>query len=300
MRPSVRAPSPGLLPPEDLIRLGPLELIARLVVEGTLAGRHRSPGRGGSLEFAEHRPYARGDDLRRVDWKVYGRTDRWFVRESEEETNLRATLVLDASASMAWGSDGVSKWDYARLVVAALAHLLLEQRDAVGLATFAGSLTGFVAPGGGRGQRARLMAALEGARPGGETAPEGPFKDLAERLPRRGLLVLVSDLLGPPGRFLPGLRFFRQRKHEVVVFHVLDRLERDPEGLGQAPGLVDVETRRRLEVGPRDLAEGYRAELARLEGEYRAQAHDRGFDFVPLTTDRPVAEALGQWLDRRR
>lgn len=288
------------MPPTELLELGSLDLVARLAVEGTMSGRHRSPARGGAMEFAEHRPYVPGDDLRRIDWKVYGRTDRYYVRESEEETNLRATLVLDRSASMGFASAGhPAKWAYGRLLAASLAHLLIAQHDAVGLATFSAGLDAFVPPRAGRAQRARILEALESTRPAGETRPEGPFRDLAERLPRRGLLVVVSDLLGPPERFLPGLRYFRYRKHEIVLFHLLDPAERSLEGLGPAPALTDAETGRVVRAAPESLAPGYADALAELEATYRGQAHDRGFDFVPLTTSDPVAVALGRYLASR-
>ncbi|HET6637771.1 MAG TPA: DUF58 domain-containing protein, partial [Gemmatimonadota bacterium] len=265
-RPGVRA---GLLSPQDMVRLGSLELVARLVVEGYLAGRHKSPGLGGSLEFAEHRPYVPGDDLRRVDWKVYGRSDRWYVRESEQETNLRATLVLDASASMAFASAGLpSKWAYGRVLAAALAWVFLAQQDAVGLVTFGDGIRAYIPPRAGSAQRARLFAALEAEGAEGGTSPEGPFRELAERLPRRGLLVLVSDLLGPPERFLPGLRYFRHRKHEVVVFHVLDPAERSLGALPSGGEIVDAETGRTVRARPEELAEGYGEELEALERLY--------------------------------
>lgn len=290
-----------LLPARELLRLGSLELVARLVVEGYLAGRHRSPGLGGSLEFAEHRPYVQGDDLRRVDWKVYGRTDRWYVRESEQETNLRATLVVDASASMGYASQDLpSKWLYARAMAASLAWLLLAQQDAVGLATFGDGIRAFVPPRGGRAQRARLFAALEAEEAAGGTSPEGPFRQLAERLPRRGLLILISDLLGPPERFLPGLRYFRHRKHEVVVFQVLDPAERSLAGLPSGEEIVDAETGRSIHARPEELAEGYGEELEALERTYREQAHDRGFDWVPVSTEEPVPAVLGRYLAARR
>lgn len=289
------------MPPRELLELGGLELIARLVVEGYLAGRHRSPGRGGSLEFAEHRPYVPGDDLRRVDWKVFARTDRHYVRESEEETNLRATIVLDASGSMSFGGAQVpTKWEYSRLLAAVLGHLLLAQHDAVGLAVFSDEITRFVPPHGGRSQRVRLMQALSAAEPGGETSPEGPFRELVERLPRRGLLVLISDLLGPPDRFLPGLRYFRYRKHEIVVMHVLDPSERTLSGLSRPGEILDVETGRTLRAEFAELSRGYREALAELESSYRRQAHDHGFDFVPLTTDEPLGATLGRYLSARR
>lgn len=290
----------ALLSPAELLRLGSLDFVARLVVEGFLAGRHRSPGRGGSLEFAEHRAYVPGDDLRRIDWKVFGRSDRFYVRESEEETNLRAMLVLDVSASMAWRGEGpVSKLDYARIVGAALGHLLLGQQDAVGLAAIADSLILYHPPRGGPGQRARLMEALSALEAAGETHPEEPFRELADRLPRRGVLLLISDLLGPTERFLPGLRYFRHRKHEVVVLHVLDPAERTLAGLEGAPSVVDAETGRMLRA-PAELAGGYRKALEELEAAYRRQAHDRGFDYVPLSTDEPVGRALGRYLEGRR
>ncbi|HEY7471759.1 MAG TPA: DUF58 domain-containing protein [Gemmatimonadota bacterium] len=293
--------SAALLPPEELLGLGSLELVARLVVEGYLAGRHRSPGLGGSLEFAEHRPYVPGDDLRRVDWKVYGRTDRWYVRESEQETNLRATLVLDASASMGFASDGrPSKWAYGRALAASLAWLLLAQQDAVGLATFGDGMRAFIPPRAGPSQRARIFAALEAEEAREGTSPEGPFRELAERLPRRGLLILVSDLLGPPDRFLPGLRYFRHRRHEVVVFHVLDPAERSLAELPAGGEIVDAETGRSIRARPEELAEGYLEELESLERRYRDQARDRGFDWVRVTTDEPVAAVLGRYLAGRR
>lgn len=298
---AARASGAALLPPQDLLRLGSLELVARLVVEGYLAGRHKSPGLGGSLEFAEHRPYVPGDDLRRVDWKVYGRSDRWYVRESEQETNLRATLVLDASASMGFASGELpSKWAYGRALAASLAWLLLAQQDAVGLATFGDGIRAFIPPRAGRAQRARLFAALEAEEAAGGTSPEGPFRELAERLPRRGLLVLVSDLLGPPDRFLPGLRYFRHRKHEVVVFQVLDPAERSLAKLPPGGEIVDAETGRAVHARPEELAEGYREELEALERLYRDQAHDRGFDWVAVTTDEPLTAVLGRYLTARR
>ncbi|HYO45944.1 MAG TPA: DUF58 domain-containing protein [Gemmatimonadota bacterium] len=301
IRDAGRASGAALLPPQELLRLGSLELVARLVVEGYLAGRHKSPGLGGSLEFAEHRPYVPGDDLRRVDWKVYGRSDRWYVRESEQETNLRATLVLDASASMGFASGELpSKWAYGRALAASLAWLLLAQQDAVGLATFGDGIRAFIPPRAGRAQRARLFAALEAEEAGGGTSPEGPFRELAERLPRRGLLVLVSDLLGPPDRFLPGLRYFRYRKHEVVVFQVLDPAERSLAKLPPGGEIVDAETGRAVHARPEELAEGYREELEALERLYRDQAHDRGFDWVAVTTDEPVTAVLGRYLTARR
>lgn len=298
---AARASGAALLPPQDLLRLGSLELVARLVVEGYLAGRHKSPGLGGSLEFAEHRPYVPGDDLRRVDWKVYGRSDRWYVRESEQETNLRATLVLDASASMGFASGELpSKWAYGRALAASLAWLLLAQQDAVGLATFGDGIRAFIPPRAGRAQRARLFATLEAEEAAGGTSPEGPFRELAERLPRRGLLVLVSDLLGPPDRFLPGLRYFRHRKHEVVVFQVLDPAERSLAKLPPGGEIVDAETGRAVHARPEELAEGYREELEALERLYQDQAHDRGFDWVAVTTDEPLTAVLGRYLTARR
>lgn len=295
------ARNPAFLPPTELLRLGGLDLVSRLVADGFLAGRHRSASRGGSLEFAEHRAYVRGDDLRRVDWKVFARTDRFFMRESEAETNLRAMLLLDASASMGFSTDGrPTKLRYAAAMAAALAHLLLQQHDAVGLASFGEELHSFLPPRGGASQRTRILTQLEALAPKGETSPEGPFRELAERVPRRGLLLLLSDLMGPPERFVPGLQFFRHRGHEVIVFQLLDPGERSLEALGDVGRLRDAESGRIVDAVPAVLASGYRRELAALEAEYRHQAHERGFDFASFSTDEPLGVALARYLGRRR
>src|SRR5687768_10154684 len=225
----VDAPPPrtrlDLLDPMEVARLGGLQLVAEGVVEGFLAGLHRSPRRGFSVEFAEHRMYQPGDDLRYVDWKIVGRNDRYYVKQFEEETNLRAMLVLDASRSMAWSGDAeavLPKLAYAQRLVAALSLVLLRQRDATGLIAFDEDVRAVTPPRARMAHWRQLLAALEGLRPGQGTAAEPALRRVVDHLRRRGLVVFVSDLLLDRDLALTALRFLRHRGHQVLVLHIMD------------------------------------------------------------------------------
>ena len=218
-----------LLDDEALDRLHRLELLARGVVEGFVAGRHRSPYKGFSVEFAEHRQYAPGDDIRDLDWRAYGKSDRYYIKQYVEETNLRATILLDASGSMGYRgnlaarADGqvLSKFEYARFLAASLAHLMIHQQDAVGLLTFDTQIRGHIPPRSRPGHLRVLLGELVAADCGGETAIAPILHDVAHRSHRRGLMVVISDLLDDPGEILRALHHFRHRRHEVMVLHVL-------------------------------------------------------------------------------
>lgn len=218
-----------LLDDEALARLHRLELLARGVVEGFVAGRHRSPYKGFSVEFAEHRQYAPGDDIRDLDWRAYGKSDRYYVKQYVEETNLRATILLDASGSMGYRgnlaarADGrmLSKFEYGRCLAASLAHLMIHQQDAVGLLTFDTQIRGHIPPRSRPGHLRVLLGELVAAGCGGETAIAPILHDIAQRSHRRGLMVVISDLLDDPGEILRSLHHFRHRRHEVMVLHVL-------------------------------------------------------------------------------
>jgi len=218
-----------LLDDEALDRLHRLELLARGVVEGFVAGRHRSPYKGFSVEFAEHRQYAPGDDIRDLDWRAYGKSDRYYIKQYVEETNLRATILLDASGSMGYRgnlaarADGqvLSKFEYARFLAASLAHLMIHQQDAVGLLTFDTQIRGYIPPRSRPGHLRVLLGELVAADCGGETAIAPILHDVAHRSHRRGLMVVISDLLDDPGEILRALHHFRHRRHEVMVLHVL-------------------------------------------------------------------------------
>ncbi|MEW4571496.1 DUF58 domain-containing protein, partial [Tautonia sp. JC769] len=209
------------LDPEALARFGRLELLAKLVVEGVVSGLHRSPFKGFSVEFAEHRPYGPGDEIRHIDWRAFGKTDRYYVREYEEETNLKAYLVLDTSGSMGFAGRTVSKLEHARRLAASLAYLMIRQRDAVGLVTFDGEVRSMIPARSAPGHFSVLCRAMEQAQPGGEAPLHRVLHALAERIRRRGLIVIFSDGLDDLDALSQSLRHLRHRHHEVLFFHIL-------------------------------------------------------------------------------
>src|SRR5262245_36115680 len=211
--------------PKIISKVAKLDLRARLVVEGYVAGVHKSPFKGFSVEFAEHREYAAGDDLRYLDWKVFGKTDRYYIKQYEEETNLVCHLVLDTSQSMDFGTEGIRKFDYARTIAAALAYLVIGQHDAAGLVTFDEKIRSVAPPGSHGGHLRRLFDLLEKAQAGGKTAIGPVLVNVADKLRKRGLVVVVSDLVGDVEDVLRGLRRLRGHRHDVIVFHVLDPAE---------------------------------------------------------------------------
>ena len=250
---------PRLLDPHFISKLTRLDLTARLVVEGFLTGLHRSPYHGFSVEFAEHRQYMPGDPLRHLDWRVLAKSDRKFIKQYEEETNLRSMLLVDTSASMGYGSHGVTKLDYARQLAAALAYLMLRQNDAVGMFAFATGRAELIPPRSTLGHARPLLLLLERLTPGGTTDFASSLHSLAERMTRRGLVILISDLLDDPERIAQAIHHFRHRKHEVLVFHVLDPQEVAFDFEREAV-YVDLETGERVTTRPQELRTDYRAD----------------------------------------
>jgi uncharacterized protein (DUF58 family) len=278
---------------EVLERLGNVFVGARQAVESILAGQHRSVRRGLSVEFAGHRPYQPGDDLRRLDWVVYGRTDRWDVRLYEEETRLRATVVLDASGSMRFGSAGTSKLDYAKLLVAALSFLMVRQSDTVGLAVCDTEVRSHLPPRGTMGHALTLIDRLEQVTPGGETALGGVLELLAPRLVRRGLVILVTDAFDDPESLARGLRLLRYRKQDVRLLQVIDPVERafPFQGMIEFVGL-EQEPRQRLD-GDRVRA-FYQESLAAHRARLAELCHGMGIQLETLRTDEDLALALAR------
>jgi uncharacterized protein (DUF58 family) len=290
-----------LLTPAQLAALGGLELVARRVVEGFIAGLHRSPHRGFSVEFAEHRAYQPGDDLRFVDWRMFGRSDRYYVKQFEEETNLRATLLVDASASMGWTSrpgDLPSKLWYAKQLAASLALLLLRQGDAVGLVAFDERIRARHEPRARPSQWRTLLGTLQELEAGRKTEASGALRDVATRLRRRGLVVLLSDLLVDPEPTRTALRFLRHRGHEVLVFHVMDPGERELPPVRDAR-FMDPETGDELPISVADLRAEYRTAVAEAVEEWRATLAPEGMDYVVVATDQPMVHALRRYLHKR-
>ena len=289
------------LDPEVISRLGRLDLVARLVVEGFITGLHRSPYHGFSVEFSEHRPYIPGDSLRDLDWKAYAKSDRLYVKQYEEETNLKAYLLLDASGSMAFQDGGpMSKFRYASCLVAALSYLLLRQRDATGLMLFRQDIVSYVPPRSVQSHLQQLLKTVSQTEPGEDTKMGPAFHDLAERIARRGLVVVLSDLLDDPAAVMAGLRHFRHRGHEVVVFHLLDPREVDLE-LGNQTRFYDLEAPdRTLTTQPWHIKEEYRQQMAELVQTYRYHCSEARIDYVQIDTSTPFDMALSRFLAHRK
>ena len=295
------ASRPDLLDPATLSQLGGIEFITRGVVEGFLMGLHRSPHRGFSAEFAELRAYQAGDDLRYIDWRMFGRSDRYYVKQFEQETNLRAHLLVDVSESMGWSSEpGVqpTKLWYAKHLAASLAMILLRQGDAVGMAAFHDRIVERVRARGGRRQWSELARRLTRLEASGGTAAESALRDLAVRLTRRGLVVLLSDLLVRPDETLTALKFLRHHGHEVLVFHLLDPGERELPPASEAR-FFDPETNDELLVSIADIRAEYRKAVADALEEWQRKLRPHGIDYQVIDTDQPLSGALRAYLRKR-
>lgn len=284
---------------DTIATLSNMQLRARLVVEGFIVGLHKSPYHGFSVEFAEHRAYGPGDDLRYLDWRLYGKTDRFYVKQFEEETNLKAHLMLDTSRSMAYGSGDVTKLQYGSYLAAALTYLLLRQQDAVGLTLFSDDIHHHVRPSSRPSMLNNLLGMLENVEPGGETAVGSSLHRLAERINRRGLIILISDLLDEIDPILNGFKHFRHDRHEVLVFHILDPREVDF-AFGAQAKFRDMETGEILATEPWHIQQAYRDTVQKFRSEMGARCREQRIDYIPLTTDQPLDIALLAYLNKRQ
>jgi uncharacterized protein (DUF58 family) len=285
--------------PKVLAGISNLYLRARWVVEGMMSGLHRSRAKGFSVEFEEHREYSPGDEIRRIDWKALGKFDRYFIKEYEDETNLRAYLLLDASASMNYASDGVTKFDYACTLTASLAYLILRQQDAAGVVTFSDRIDSFVPPRAKRDYLTQILHALENRGPGGETNVGRILDDIAGQVKRRGLIVLVSDLLDEPAEILRGLRQFRFKGNDVIVFHVLDPAELNLPFDGNIL-FEDLETASlQVITDPRAIRSTYEQVVKEFVNDLRKQCHDNTIDYQLISTATPLDQALASYLSWR-
>ncbi len=287
-----------LLRPDAVRRIRQLELRARRAVEGFLSGMHRSPYFGQSVEFLQHRPYAAGDDLRHIDWKVWARQDRLHIKQYEEETNLRCAIAVDSSASMQYGSGETNKYDYASSVAAALSMLLLRQQDAPSLITFAQDIRVTVPPKTSHGQLDRILHALDGTQPTDATNLVNVLTKTAESLPRRGMVVLISDLLGIKDDLVDGLGMLRQRGHEVLVLHTVhrDELEFPFSGATRFEGLEAMEM---LNCNPRALREEYLAAVQEWLERTRRSCARLMVDYKLAVTDESIGGVLAAFLAAR-
>lgn len=292
--------SPALFDPGRFAELQGLELKARLIVEGYLAGLHRSPYRGFSVEFAEHREYVPGDDLRYVDWKVFGKTDRFYLKQYDEETNFACTLLVDTSESMTYRSDSASasKLEYAQWTAAALAYLIIRQRDAVGVATFDDAVRQYIRPGSTAGQWREVCRALETAAGVGRSALGQSLQEIAERIVRRGIVVVVSDFFDDFDALARGLRHLHYRRHDVLLLQIIDPAELDFPF--ESPTLFrGLEQWRDVLTDPRGIRHSYLSELQHHLGRLKGLARELGFDYALLRTDQPLGPALAAVLAQR-
>ncbi len=286
------------LRPEVTGRIRRLELTARRVVEGFLSGMHRSPYSGQSIEFLQHRQYTPGDEIRHIDWKVYARQDRLHVKQYEEETNLRLTLMVDRSGSMAYGNGGSNKFDYSASIAASLAYLALRQKDAAGLYTFDTVVRASVPARSNQVQLTRILSMLDAVGADGRTDLPGVAREIAQGIPRRGLVVIISDLLGVDS-LLDGLRVLRQRGHDVALFHVLhdDELEFNFTGATRFEGL---ETDDFLNCNPRALREGYLQALNSFLDKTRKICGRLSIEYMLVRTSEPLDAVMAKFLATRQ
>jgi len=292
-----------LLTPSDVRKIANLQVLARSVVEGFCSGLHRSPHKGFSVEFREHRPYVPGDDLRTIDWKLFGKTDRLYIREYEEETNVRCTMLVDCSGSMAYRgtrSDGLSKHDYAVRAAACLSWLMLQQQDSVGLVTFDTSIRRYIPPRARPRHLKHLMTELAVQQPGAETQLADVFHQIAARIHRRGLVMILSDLFGDVDQLMKALAHFRHARHEVVIFQIWDPDELDfPFRQWTQFASLENSSQRHL-VDPAQLRKAYLQKLQEYRDQLARGCSRNRIALVPLVTSQPPADALAAWLAIRR
>lgn len=288
------------LRPDVIAQIANMELRARLVVEGFITGLHRSPYHGFSVEFSEHRPYMPGDEIKHVDWKAFAKTDRYFIKQFEEETNLKSYIIMDASGSMGYSSEGrLTKIQYASYIAAALAYLMTEQRDAVGLIIFDEAVRLSLPPKATRPYLHQLLRELETLKPGHKTGTAGTLHQVAEGIRRRGLVIILSDLFDDPESVVKAFKHFRHRGHEVIVMQVLDPLERSFAFGGDAV-FRDLETREEMMTRPWHIEKAYRETLRLFIERYKQECLDNNIDFILLDTATPFDKALFEYLNKRK
>jgi uncharacterized protein (DUF58 family) len=294
-------PSPSIhFDPSSLAKYGHLVMVARNVVEGFLTGVHKSPYKGFSVEFAEHRQYYPGDEIRHIDWRAYGKTDRYYIKEFEEETNLKAYLLVDASGSMAYRGQGPSKFEYAQYIAASLAYLMLHQLDAVGLIVHDTKVRTQIQPRAQSKHLLNLLHTLEKTEPGGETSLAPIWHDLAGQFRRRGLIIILSDCFDQVGPLMRALQHFRHRRHEVILFHILapEEIEFPFKKWTQFRNLEVAG--HKLLVDPQQLRKEYLKNFQAFCEQLRQQAGRMQIDYHRMRTDEPVDRALGYYLTSRQ
>jgi uncharacterized protein (DUF58 family) len=288
------------LQPDVVAKLSNMEIVARLVVEGFITGLHKSPYHGFSVEFAEHRQYMPGDEPKHIDWKIYGKTDRYYIKQFEEETNLKSYIVLDASRSMTYSSNGkMSKLEYASYIAAALSYLMVQQRDAVGLTIYDEKVRTHMPPHATKSYLKAILKQLELTEASNKTGTAASLHQIAERIKRRGLVIILSDLFDKPNEVAAAFKHFRHKKNEVIVMQILDPMERSFAFGGDAV-FKDMETSEEITTQPAHLQKAYQDEMNKFLDFYKKECRENNIDYVLLDTSTPFDTALFQYLNKRR
>ncbi len=286
------------LRPETVALLNSMSLRARLVVEGYIIGHHRSPYHGFSVEFAEHRSYGPDDEIKHIDWKLLGKTDRLYVKRYEEETNLRAHIILDTSKSMLYSSAEVSKLSYANSLAASLSYLMINQQDAVGIAKFSDKIDTFIPPKARPSHLNLILSQLDDKYSGYDTQIGIVLHELADRIRKRGMVILISDLLYKPENIMKGLKHFRHQNQEVIVFHIKDRKESEFD-FNTRTKFFDMETGEEIVTEPWHIRSNYNELISKLESNYKSNCRENHIDYVPLFTDQSLDIGITEYLIKR-
>ena len=292
-------PGGHILTPDIISRLNNLSLKARFVVEGFIVGLHKSPYHGFSVEFSEHRAYGAGDEIRHVDWKLWGKTDRFFIKQFEEETNLKSYLLVDQSLSMTYKSKKMTKLEYAQILAASLGYLMLKQQDAVGLTLFDDRIRVNIPARSKRSHLNIILSQMQNIIAGPETTIAPVLHKTAEAIKKRGLIILISDLFDDPDKVLSGLQHFRYKGHEVIVFHVLDPQELTLD-FTQRTRFRDMESGEKIVTDPWHIQSDYQKSMEQFCDYIKSNCRQKNIDYVQLSTDLPLDMALSEYLIKRK
>lgn len=287
------------LNPSVISKLNSLELRARLVVEGFMVGLHKSPYHGFSVEFSEHRPYMQGDSLKDIDWKVYGKSDKYFIKQYEEETNLKSYILLDTSKSMNYSSEGnVTKLEYASTLVAGLSYMMIRQQDAVGLSLYSEKIDKYLPPKASKAYLHELLKNISEAKASNKTNTASSLHSIAEKIKRRGLVIIVSDLFDDVDSVLSALKHFRYKKNEVIVFQVLDPQERNF-AFGTDAIFKDMETDDEITTQPYQIQKAYREAMSEFTGKIKSECLNSNIEYNLIETSMPFDKALFSYIQKR-
>ena len=287
------------LQPEIVAQLNSMLLRAKMVVEGSIIGKHRSPYHGFSVEFAEHRSYGFGDEIRHIDWKLFGKTDRLYIKRYEEETNLSAHLILDISNSMLYGRKKITKLMYANSLIASLAYLMINQQDATGLVQFSNKINRFILPKSRPSHLNVILSQLNDNLTEPDTNIEPVLHGMAERISKRGLIVLCSDLMDNPEKIINGLKHFRHKKQEVIVFHIFDRKEFEFDFKSRIK-FLDMETKQEIDSEPWHIRDSYTKLVSDLQKYFRRNCRKNLIDYIPVFSDQSLESCIIEYLNKRK